>query len=114
MTVGEAAKFSERRRKSPPAPRVQRPQAGHTCSRWASCPCATCETALYDGSGFPACDRKRLRRPVRDVAAPKTSLCPRSNGSAPQACDTRHHRLLVRTQPNLSKDERSAHSRGTE
>ena len=78
-------------RKSPPAPAAEQLRAGHTCSRSASCPCATCEIAPCDGSGCPACGRKRLRRPVRDVAAPRTGPCPGSSGSGRQACDARLH-----------------------
>src|SRR5438093_6179587 len=106
--------ISDRRRKSPPALVVERLRAGHTCSRSASCPCATCQTALCDGSGCPACGRKRLRRLVRDVAAPKTSPCPGSSGSGRQACDARLHRSLLYPRPNLSKGERPARSRGME
>src|SRR6266545_7264235 len=108
------SEFSDRRRKLPPALVVQRLQAEHTCSRSASCPCATCETALCGGSGCPACGRKRLRRPVRDVAAPKTSPCPGSSGSGRRAHDARLLRSLVHARPNLSKGERPERSCGTE
>src|SRR6266545_6805631 len=110
--ASEVAKFTDRRRKSPTALVVEQLRAGHTCSHSAACPCATCETALCDGSGCPACGRKRLRRPVRDVAAPKTSPCPGSNGSGPRACDARLLRSLVHARPNLSKGERPARSCG--
>src|SRR5919106_6367355 len=106
--------INDRRRKSSPARGVEQLRAGHTCSRSASCPCATCETAPCDGSGCPAYGRKRLRLPVRDAAAPKTSPCPRSSGSGRQACAARLHRSLVRTPPNLSKGERPEPSCGME
>src|SRR5262245_54201786 len=108
------AAVSDRQRKSPPALLVQRPRADHTCSRSASCPCAIYETALCDGSDCPACGRKRLRRPVRDEAAPRTSPCPGSSGSGRQACDARLRRSLALVRPNLSRGERPAHSYGRE
>ena len=97
-----------------PALGAERLRAGHRCSRPASCPCATCETALCDESGCPACGRKQLRLPVRDVAAPKTSPCPGSSGSGRQARDARLHRSLVHARPNVSKGERPARSCGME
>ncbi len=86
---------SGRRRKSPPAPAAEQLRAGHRCSRSASCPCAIFETAPCDGSGCPACGRKRLRPPARDAAAPRTGPCPGSSGSGRQACDARLHRSLA-------------------
>src|SRR5215831_2706657 len=105
LNLEPLAKLSDLRRKSPPALRAEQLRAGHTCSRSASCPCATCETALCDGSGCPAYGRKRLRPPVRDVTAPTTSPCPGSSGSGRQVCGARLHRSLVHVRPNLSKGE---------
>src|SRR5215468_4877139 len=106
VQVPDTAKLSDLRRKSPPALRGERLQAGHMCSRSVSCPCAICETAPCDGSGCPAYGRTRLRRPVRDVTAPKTSPCPGSSGSGRQACDVRLHHSLVHVRPSPSTGER--------
>src|SRR6266852_3906821 len=70
------------------------------------------ETALCDESGCPACGRKRLRLPVRDVAAPKTSPCPGSSGSGRQVCDARLHGSPLDARTNLAKDEQPAGSCG--
>src|SRR5919106_4736024 len=106
--------ITDRRRKSSPTLLVQRLLAGHTGSRSASCPCATCETAPCDGSGCPAYGRKQPRLPALDVAAPKTSPCPRSSGSGRQACDARLQSSLVHARPNVSKGEWPARSCGME
>ena len=73
------------RRKSPPTPAAAPLRAGHTCSRSASCPCATFENAPCAGSGRPACAHTRLRPPARAAAAPTKVFA-----LAPAALATRH------------------------
>ncbi len=85
-----SAALSGRWRKSPPAPAAERLRAGRRCSRSASCPCATFETAPCDGSGCPACGRKRLRPPARPQRLPRQVLA-----LAPAALAARHAMLGI-------------------
>src|SRR5438445_2798654 len=72
----------EKWRRSPVAGQLR---AARMCSRLASCRNAICGTAPCDGTGLLACDRRRLRRPVRVVTDPKINLCPGSSGFVLQA-----------------------------
>src|SRR5215510_664746 len=94
--------LSDPMRRSPSALPAVQLRAGHSRNLSVSCPCATCETAPCGGNGRPACGRKRLRRPVRDAAAPKTSPCHGSTGSGRRACADRLRRCPAR--PSVSTD----------
>src|SRR5258705_2650396 len=67
--------FTARWRKSPPVPAEEQLRAGHTCSRWASCPYASGETAQGGESDRPACARKRLPLPTQASPAPTLGPC---------------------------------------
>src|SRR5579864_2007884 len=98
--------------RSLPALAEERPLAGHTCSRPASCRTAICETARYDESGYPACGRKRPLQPVPDAALPTTNPCLDSNGSGRPACALRPRRSRFLAPPNVPKGGRRPHQCG--
>ena len=60
--------------------------AAHKCNRSASCRCAICGIAPYDGSDRLACGRRQLRPPIQAAAAPRINLCPDSSGFGRRAC----------------------------
>src|SRR5712671_168611 len=72
--------------KSPPILAAEPLRAGRKCSRGFFCPFAIGETALYDGSGFLACGRKRLPPLVRVAVVPTISPCRDSTGFDRRAC----------------------------
>src|SRR5437016_3481119 len=74
--------------------------AARMCSRLASCRNAICGIALCGGTGFLACDRRRLRRPVQVVTVPKINLCPGSSGFVLRAFG----RIQIPDRPTPSKD----------
>src|ERR1700739_1873781 len=72
--------------KSRLAPEAARLQVAHTCSRSAACRSAIFGTGRYAESDLVACDRRQLRPRVPAAAAPMTSPCLGSSGSAHRAC----------------------------
>src|SRR5579862_5216132 len=100
---------SVRKEKLPPTPVVEPLRVAHKCSRTASCPISSAETAPCDGSDLLACDHRRLRPRVRDVTAPRTSPSPGSIGSARRACVWDHRPLPHRPLPKPSMDDSPEH-----
>jgi hypothetical protein len=99
--VGKCSRLSGRRRKSPSVPAAEPLRAGHRCSRSASCPCATFETAPCAGSAALHVLVSDFDHQFGPQRLPRQGPCPGSSGSGRPACDAHLHRRRAHARPEL-------------